>query len=212
MALYTIFKGLLLSFLLIDYRLLVKCSPTKYRAPQPPNPQITQSDINATIIPTNEESDYNSDLNQVIFVSPDDAPERPVHFSVVDSTDSEDPSLSSLVEDSEPVKTPETQTTHKIGVDLDIENMHSNYYSYKKDDYLITYTAKNEYLFTSVKRYNAMIWKATKPREYSNKVVVNVIIKRVTIYRIDGQKKIFQRIKSGCCRKAIWEEIVEISR
>nr|PVC54484.1 hypothetical protein MACL_00003066 [Theileria orientalis] len=60
--------------------------------------------------------------------------------------------------------------------------MFSKYYSYKKDGYTVTYTAKSEYLFTLVKRYSTVLWKAKNSREYSDKVVFDCAMKRIIYY------------------------------
>ncbi|UKJ88036.2 hypothetical protein MACJ_000478 [Theileria orientalis] len=101
-----------------------------------------------------------------------------------------------------------SSSTSKTGVDLNLTSQAAtNEFDYTKDDQHVTYTAKGNNAFKTVKDDKTEVWKANNANEYSSKVEVETSddVKSVTIHLADDKKRIFT--KDG--KNEPWGEIYE---
>nr|PVC50905.1 hypothetical protein MACL_00001924 [Theileria orientalis] len=94
------------------------------------------------------------------------------------------------------------ETPKKSGVELCIKKNKeaTDQFDYKKDNNVVTYTAKEDYGFKLVKQENIEIWKAKDESEYASKVVLDgkgQKKKTVTIHMPYDTKKVFKRENKG---------------
>nr|PVC53537.1 hypothetical protein MACL_00003715 [Theileria orientalis] len=89
----------------------------------------------------------------------------------------------------------------KTGVELSLKaTAGTNEFDYKKDNKIVTYTAKDTYGFKSVKTGDTVVWSTTNASEYASKVVLNGKgnkKKEVTIHLPNNTKKVFKRESKG---------------
>ncbi|BAM41568.1 conserved hypothetical protein [Theileria orientalis strain Shintoku] len=89
----------------------------------------------------------------------------------------------------------------KTGVELSLKaTAETNEFNYKKDNKIVTYTAKDTYGFKSVKTGDTVVWSTTNVSEYASKVVLNGKgnkKKEVTIHLPNNTKKVFKRESKG---------------
>ncbi|UKJ89047.2 hypothetical protein MACJ_002293 [Theileria orientalis] len=96
--------------------------------------------------------------------------------------------------------TPASETTYsgtKTGVDLSLKATSAKKeFNYTKSGRVLTYTAKDNYGFKSVKTKDKVVWRTTNASEYATKVVLNGKGKKdktVTIYLPNNTRKVFKR-------------------
>ncbi|UVC50246.1 hypothetical protein MACK_004122 [Theileria orientalis] len=89
----------------------------------------------------------------------------------------------------------------KTGVDLSLKKTSgTNEFNYNKAGRVVTYTAKANYGFKSVKTGNKVVWEASNSDEYAIKVVLNGKGKKqkeVTIHLPNNTTKVFKRDGKG---------------
>ncbi|UKJ89267.1 hypothetical protein MACJ_002515 [Theileria orientalis] len=93
------------------------------------------------------------------------------------------------------------ETANKTGVELSLKvTAATNEFNYKKDGKTITYTAKDNYGFKSVKTGDKLVWETTNHDEYASKVVLDgkgQKQKKVTIYLPNNTTRVFNRDSKG---------------
>ncbi|BAM41374.1 uncharacterized protein TOT_030000636 [Theileria orientalis strain Shintoku] len=89
----------------------------------------------------------------------------------------------------------------KTGVELSLKATAStDQFDHSKNNKIVTYTAKDNYGFKSVKTGDKVVWQTDKEAEYAKEVVLNGKgneKKEVTIHLPNGTKKVFKRENKG---------------